>query len=392
MSRPDESDSAGRPLLFSPIRLRELELKNRIVIPPMCQYSAREGVVTDWHLVHLGRYAMGGAGLIFVEATAVEERGRISHGDTGLWRDDQAVALKRVTDFLKANGAIPGVQLAHAGSKGSVCFPWLGGGALDARDAANGSPPWQTVSSTAAPYNSTGPVPRALSTAEVTVFVAAWGSAARRAREAGFEAVEIHAGHGYMLHQFLSSVANQRTDEYGGDFEARTRVLREIVEAVRAQWPAGRPIFVRLSIVDDADPDWSFEDSIKLIAALKERGADVIDCSSGGIGRYMNATRGRNVVGYHVALAAQVRKASGMTCMAGGLITKAQQAEDILQAGHADLVAVAREALTDTNWALHAAAELGFDTVHGQWPAQQGFWLERRAQTAKSMSAGKTPG
>jgi 2,4-dienoyl-CoA reductase-like NADH-dependent reductase (Old Yellow Enzyme family) len=367
-------------LLFSPLRLRGFELKNRIVISPMCQYSAVEGVATDWHMVHLGQFATGGAGLIFTEATAVEERGRITHGDLGLWRDNQSVALRRIVNFIKLSRAVPGIQLAHAGRKASIRPPWHGGAALDATDAAQGFPPWQAVAPSALAYDPSGSQPRALDTDEIPTLVKAWRDAARRARDAGFEAVEVHAAHGYLIHQFLSVTSNKRIDAYGGNLAGRMRLLFEIVEGVRTEWPADRPVFVRLSIADDADPDWSFEDVRTLVMGLKERGVDVIDCSSGGIGKPGYAIRGRHVVGYQIGLAAQVRRATGMTCMAVGLITRGRQAEEILRSGQADVVAVGREALVDPHWALHAAAELGIDDSFATWPRQYGWWLDQRAR------------
>lgn len=375
MAEPDR-----KTLLFSPLRLRGLELKNRVVISPMCQYSARNGFATDWHMVHLGKFATGGAGLVFTEATAVEERGRITHGDHGLWRDDQEAALRRITDFIKSNGSVPALQLAHAGRKASTRPPWQGSAALDQTDSAKGSPPWQSVAPTASAYDPSGSDPRAIDADEIPSLIESWRNAARRARDAGFEVVEVHAAHGYLIHQFLSAASNRRTDSYGGDLAGRMRLLCEIVDGVRAEWPADRPVFVRLSISDDADPGWSFEDTCTLVAALKERGVDVIDCSSGGLTKAGFAIRGRHVVGYQVSLAEQVRRATGLTCMAVGLITHGRQAEEILQAGQADLVAVGRAALDDPNWALHAAADLGVDGGFAAWPVQYGWWLDLSAR------------
>lgn len=382
MTEPDR-----KTLLFSPLRLRGLELKNRVVISPMCQYLARNGVATDWHMVHLGQFATGGAGLIFTEATAVEEHGRITHGDLGLWRDDQGAALQRITDFVKLNGSVPAIQLAHAGRKASIRLPWQGNAALDETDAAKGCPPWQSVAPTASPYDPSGSIPRALGADEIPALIESWRNAAHRARDAGFEVVEVHAAHGYLIHQFLSATSNPRTDSYGGDLAGRMRLLLEIVEGVRAVWPADRPVFVRFSVSDDADPDWSFEDACTLVVALKERGVDVIDCSSGGIAKPGYAIRGRHVIGYQVGLAEQVRRATGMTCMAVGLITSGRQAEEILQAGQADLVAVGREALVDAHWALHAATDLRVDDEFAAWPRQYGWWLDQRARALARVSA-----
>lgn len=376
--------SAAKTLLFSPLRLRGLELKNRIVISPMCQYSANHGVATDWHMVHLGQFAVGGAGLVFTEAAAVEERGRITHGDLGLWRDDQGLALRHIAEFVKENGAIPAIQLAHAGRKASIRLPWEGNGALDQADAEKGCPPWKGVAPTEDSYDRTGSMPRALRTDEIPALVEAWRAAARRARDAGFEVVEVHAAHGYLIHQFLSGTSNRRTDSYGGSLTGRMRLLLEIVEVVRAEWPSDRPVFVRISVADDSDSSWSFEDACTLVLALKERGVDVIDCSSGGIAKPGFAIRARNVLGYQVGLAEQVRRATAMTCMAVGLITRGKQAEDILQTGQADLVAVGREAMVDARWALHAAEELGVAIGYSAWPSKYGWWLDLRARALAS--------
>lgn len=381
------TDSNPPPLLFTPLTLRGLKLKNRVAISPMCQYSARDGVAAEWHMVHLGRFATGGAGLIFTEAAAVEERGRITHGDLGLWRDDQIAELRRVTEFIKAHGAVPAIQLAHAGRKGSTRPPWLGAAALDETDSKVGMPPWPTVAPSALSYDPSGSFPRALQAEEIPDLIRAWRHAARRARECGFEVVEIHGAHGYLIHQFLSAVSNKRTDGWGGDLAGRMRFLLEVVETVRAEWPADRPVFVRLSILDEADPDWRLEDALAVVAALKERGVDVIDCSSGGIGKPGFAIRGRHVVGYQVGLAGEVRKATGMTCMAVGLITYGRQAEEVLRSGQADLVAIGREALVDPHWALRAAAELRVDDRFAAWPRQYGWWLDQRARAMARLSA-----
>ena len=382
------TESNDRPLLLTPIRLRGIELKNRIVISPMCQYSACAGIVQDWHMVHLGQFATGGAGLIFTEATAVEERGRITHGDAGLWHDNQIAPFRRIADFLKANGAVPGVQLAHAGRKGATRPPWQGGAALDANDAAHGLPPWETVAPSALRYDPSGPMPRALHTEEIPAILNAWRNAARRAREAGFEIVEIHGAHGYLIHEFLSGTSNKRTDAYGGSLAGRMRFLLEVVERVRGEWPQDKPVFVRLSVADEADPDWTFDSTLTLIAALKERGVDIIDCSTGGIGKAGLAIRGRYIRGYQVDMAEKVRRAAGISVMAVGLITRGRQAEEILRNGQADLVAVGREALVDPHWALHAAAELGVDPEFAAWPPQYGWWLAYRARALASRKSG----
>lgn len=381
------TDTDATPLLFTPFRLRQLETRNRVVISPMCQYSARDGLASDWHMVHLGQFAMGGAGIVFTEAAAVEERGRITHGDLGIWREDQARAIRSVVDFIKAHGAVPAIQLAHAGRKGSARPPWQAAVALDATDAAENRPPWETVAPSAFAFEPTAAMPRALAADEMPALITAWRTAAARARDVGFEAVEVHAAHGYLIHQFLSSLSNRRNDAWGGDLARRMRLLLEIVEAVRAEWPTDRPMFVRLSVADEADPEWTLADVLTLVGELSARGVDVIDCSSGGIGKSGYAIRGRHIVGYQIGLAEQVRRASRMTCMAVGLITNGRQAEDVLRAGQADLVAVGREALVDPFWARHAAADLGFDDSFKTWPRQYGWWLDKRAQSMRRVGA-----
>jgi 2,4-dienoyl-CoA reductase-like NADH-dependent reductase (Old Yellow Enzyme family) len=368
-------------LLFSPAKLRDVELKNRVMISPMCQYAASDGVATDWHMVHLGQYALGGAGVVFAEATAVEERGRITHGDLGLWRDDQIGALRGVAAFIRSNGAVPAIQLAHSGRKGSIRRPWEGNGPLDEVDSRNGYPPWETVGPSPLAYEANATIPHVLSGDEIALVVAAWRSAARRAREAEFDVVEVHAAHGYLIHQFLSQMSNTRTDRYGGSLSNRMRLLLEIVDAVRTEWPSSKPVFVRLSVMDDADDGWKIEDAYRVVDALRKCGIDVIDCSSGGISRPGFAIRGRYVPGYQVSLAESVRRATGMKCVAVGLITTGSQAELVLRSGQADLVAIGREALVDPHWAVRVATEMGLDPTYETWPKQYGWWLDRRARS-----------
>lgn len=377
--------------LFTSLRIADVQLKNRIVISPMCQYSGTGGFATAFHMVHLGQYALGGAGLVFTEATAVEERGRITHADLGLWCDEQIAPLRAIAAFIQKSGAVPGIQLAHSGRKGSIRMPWEGNGPLTESDAAAGSPPWTTVAPSPLSYEPDARIPTALTDHEVKTVVDAWRQAARRAREADFAVLEVHAAHGYLIHQFLSLSSNRRTDEYGKSLENRMRFLLEIVEAVRQEWPASRPLFVRLSVLDDADDEWTIDDSCRVVEALKRRGVDVIDCSSGGISKPGFAIRGRYVPGYQVSLAENVTRKTGMPCVAVGLITGGVQAEEILRLGQADLVAIGREALVDPHWAVRAATQMGVDPGFETWPKQYGWWLDRRERALKQRENSAAP-
>jgi 2,4-dienoyl-CoA reductase-like NADH-dependent reductase (Old Yellow Enzyme family) len=346
-------------MLFTTLALREVTLRNRIVMSPMCQYSAEDGFASDWHLVHLGTRAVGGAGLVMTEATAVEARGRISPRDLGIWKEEHVAALRRISSFVAAQGAVPGMQLAHAGRKGSTAVPWEGGRPLAEREGG-----WQVIGPSPLPFGSGYAVPRALDEQEVGDIVSAFASAARRALEAGFKIVEIHAAHGYLLHQFLSPLSNRRSDRYGGSFENRTRLVREVVRAVRTVWPERLPLFVRISATDWIDGGWDIEQSVELTRLLGAEGVDLIDCSSGGI-------RGEVKIpfapGYQVPFAQRVRQETGLKTGAVGLITSAQQAEHILVTGQADLVVLARQLLRDPYWPLRAAFELRTDVP---WPDQ----------------------
>ncbi len=371
-------------MLLSPLKVRGLALKNRVVISPMCQYSAIDGVVTDWHLVHLGRFAIGGAALVFVEATGVEARGRISPGDVGLWNDEQARALARIADFLKANGAAAGIQLAHAGRKGSTRRPWDGGGELAAEDVAKGEPPWETLAPSAIPFADNYPRPRAMSLADMAEVILAFRQAAQRAEDAGFDVVEIHAAHGYLLHEFLSTLANHRTDQYGGDLAGRMRFPLEVVETVRAVWPAAKPLFLRVSASDYVDGGLTIDDTVTFARAAKSLGVDVIDCSSGG----NTPTPPTIYPGYQVPYAQAVRAGADIATMAVGLILDARQAEDILAEGKADLIALARAALDDPNFAIHASAALTGKPDYSLAPTPAKSGLDRLAQSLRHMAKG----
>jgi len=374
------------PLLFEPISLRDVKARNRIVISPMCQYSAHDGQVADWHLVHLGKFAQGGAGIVFTEATAIAANGRITHGDTGIWDDGQIPGLRKIAAFVKDQGAVPAIQLAHAGRKASMARPWFGNGPLTQDDLARGDAAWRIVAPTETPLGDGWIAPRALKKGDLEVLLHAYRQAARRAHAAGFEIVEIHAAHGYLLHTFLSPISNTRSDEYGGSLENRMRFPLEVARAVREAWPADKPLFFRCSSIDDVEGGWSLEDTICLSKELKQKGVDVIDCSSGGIlGSATAATKTTlpRVPGFQLPFSERVRKETGLKAMAVGLILDGRQAEDALQAGRADLIAVGREALYDPNWPLHAARALGVDPEYALWPQQYGWWLTRRESALK---------
>ena len=366
------------PKLFEPLTLRGLTLKNRVVISPMCQYSAYEGFVTDWHVGHLASFARGGAGLVFVEATGVEARGRITYGCTGIWTDGHVPGYRRICETVKSLGSVPAIQLAHAGRKGSAQRPWHGNDALTQEDFARGEMNWQTVSADAEPIFPHWVTPHALSVEEIGVVRDAYVRATKRALDAGFEVVEVHGAHGYLLNSFFSPLTNHRDDAYGGDAERRMRLPLEIAEAVRAAWPDDKPLFYRVSAIDDVPGGIELEDTLALARELAARGVDVIDCSSGGIADDETADHEALGEGFQVPYAARMRADAGITSMAVGLIRRPEHAEEIVAQGQADLVAIGREALRDPHWALHAAETLGADPEMAMWPEQYGWWLVRR--------------
>jgi 2,4-dienoyl-CoA reductase-like NADH-dependent reductase (Old Yellow Enzyme family) len=368
-------------MLFDEIQIREVRIRNRIVVSPMCQYSAQDGHVTDWHLVHLGKFAQGGAGVVFVEATAVEKRARITHGDTGIWDDAHIAGLKRISDFVRSQGAVPAIQLAHAGRKASMARPWYGNAPLTQADFDRGDKPWSIVAPSGSAIGENWIKPRPFGKGDFQVVLNAYRQAVRRAHAAGFDILELHAAHGYLLHTFLSPLSNTRSDEYGGSRENRMRFPLEIAREVRNAWPASKPLFMRVSSIDDVEGGWSIEDTIAFAKELKATGVDVIDCSSGGIlGSATAATRTlvQRVPGFQIPFAERIKKEAGVMTMAVGLILTPLMAEEALQSGAADLIAVGREALYDPNWPLHAAAALGVDPEFQRWPVQYGWWLTRR--------------
>jgi 2,4-dienoyl-CoA reductase-like NADH-dependent reductase (Old Yellow Enzyme family) len=347
-------------MLFSPLSIHSIQFKNRIVVSPMCQYSSKDGFATDWHLVHLGSRAVGGAGLIITEATAISPEGRISPDDLGIWKDDHILNLTRITQFIRHNGSVAGIQLAHAGRKASTQSPWKGGNPISPTEEGG----WQVVAPSAISFHDDGPQPLALTDEGLEKVRADFETAAIRALEAGFQVIEIHAAHGYLLHQFLSPLSNQRSDSYGGSFENRIRLLLEVIERVKRVWPSSLPLFVRISATDWTEGGWTADDAIALAAILKDKGVDVIDCSSGG-----NVAKAKIPVGpgYQVTFAERIKQETGIMTGAVGLITSAEQAEAILTNGQADLVLLAREFLRDPYFPLHAAYELGDDV---KWPVQ----------------------
>ena len=353
--------------LLSPLTIRGVTLRNRIVMSPMCQYSAEEGLANDWHLVHLGSRAAGGVSLVIVEATAVTRNARISPRDLGIWSDEHLEPLARIARFVHSQGAVAGIQLAHAGRKAGCAPPWLGGAYLE-------TPGWTIVGPSPIPFHDNGPVPEPLDETGIDAIVTAFEAAARRALAAGFRLIEIHAAHGYLLHEFLSPLSNHRKDRYGGSLENRMRLLLRVAERLRGLMPEDLPLFVRISATDWGDGGWDIEQSVELAKRLKERRVDLIDVSSGG-----TLPRAQIPVakGYQVPFARRIRDEAGIMTGAVGLITEPQHADEIITGGDADLVLLARELLREPYWALKAQHELGEDPA---WPIPYGYAVKRRAR------------
>jgi 2,4-dienoyl-CoA reductase-like NADH-dependent reductase (Old Yellow Enzyme family) len=348
------------PNLFDPLSIRDLTLPNRIVVSPMCEYSSIDGFANDWHLVHLGSRAVGGAGLILTEAAAVTPEGRISPGDLGIWSDNHIEFLARITRFIHSQGSVAGIQLAHAGRKASTYRPWDGDGAVP-----EGSGGWKNVvAPSAIPFAENYVQPRALTQERIQAVVRAFAEAASRARGAGFRVIEIHAAHGYLISEFLSPLANHRTDEYGGSFANRIRLLLEVVRAVRGTWPESAPLFVRISATDWVEGGWTLDESVELAKRLKDSGADLVDCSSGG-----NVPPAQIPIGpgYQTPFAERIRREAKILTGAVGMITAPSQADHIIRTGQADVAIIAREFLRDPYWPLRAARELGYSAP---WPVQ----------------------
>lgn len=366
-SHVDHDRTAPDIDLLSPLAIRGVTLRNRIAVSPMCQYCAVDGLADDWHLVHLGSRAAGGAGLIFVEATAVTAQGRITAGDTGIWSDDHIGPLARIARFLKQMGAVPGIQLAHAGRKASTKVPWEGGAQLK-----NGEGAWETIAPSAIPFYEGDTPPRELNEAGIEEVTSAFCDATKRAVAAGFEIIELHAAHGYLLHEFLSPLSNHRTDRYGGSLENRIRLVLEVASAMRKTLDNGTPLFVRISATDWVEGGWDLEQSIVLARELKARGVDLIDTSSGALVPHAKIPVGKN---YQVPLSAAIREQTGIMTGAVGLITEPAQANEIITSGAADLVLLGREMLREPYWALKAQQALNQDP---SWPTQYGYAVIRR--------------
>ncbi|MFI5345610.1 MAG: NADH:flavin oxidoreductase/NADH oxidase [Elusimicrobiota bacterium] len=347
--------------LFSPLRLRGVDIRNRVFVSPMCQYSCRDGLATDWHLVHLGSRAVGGAGLVMAEATAVEPEGRISPGDSGLWSEAHARAWAPTARFLREQGAVPAIQLAHAGRKASTAAPWDGGGPLKPGEGA-----WTAVAPSAVPFDAGYPAPRELTTSGISALTANFAASAKLALLAGFEAVELHFAHGYLAHSFLSPLSNKRTDGYGGGFEGRTRFPLEIAAAVRGVWPERLPLLVRVSATDWVEGGWDLSQTVELAKKLKTAGVDFIDCSSGGAVPNAKIPVGP---GFQVPFAEAVKREAEIATGAVGMITEPAQAEEIVASGKADAVLLARQFLREPYWTQRAAAALG---AQAPWPKQYG--------------------
>ncbi len=383
------------PMLFDPLPLRGITLPNRIVVSPLCMYSAIDGMAQPWHFAHLSTFARGKAGLVFTEATAVEARGRITPQCLGIWTDEQAQALKPITEFIESMGSVPGIQLAHAGRKASVRRPFTEkpGSPLNEEDAAQGEPAWQTVAPSAEPVGPGFPTPTELGQAGLEEIKDAFVQAAKRSVNVGFKVIELHMAHGYLLHSFLSPLSNHRSDSYGGDIEGRMRFPLEVVKAVRAVIPEDYPLFSRISAIDGIEGGWSMDDSVIFCQAMADNGVDVVDCSSGGISgapRFRIDDEGKPLTqssarkpGFQVPYAERARKETDIKSMAVGVIIDPHQAEEILQTGGADLVALGREIMHDPFWPLHAAEALGVDPDFKMWPEQYAWAVDRRSQIAR---------
>ena len=345
--------------LFQPLTIRSIQIKNRIAVSPMCQYSSEDGFANDWHLVHLGSRAVGGAALIIAEATSVSPQGRITPHDLGIWKDQHVEFLKRITHFIQQQNAVAGIQLAHAGRKASHHRPWEGSAVLQQHEDA-----WKTEAPSAIPYKNDEPTPHELSKEEIQNIVDDFKKAAIRAKEAGFQIIELHGAHGYLLHEFLSPLSNHRKDEYGGSFENRIRFVIEIIEAVRKVWSDDLPLFLRISATDWVEGGWTMEESVELSKIVKTKGVDLIDCSSGG-----NSPEQKIPVSplYQIPFSERIKNEAGIMTGAVGLITTAQQAEEIISSQQADIIFLARQFLREPYFSLHAAKELGVDIV---WPSQ----------------------
>lgn len=369
--------------LFTPFRLRGVTARNRVVIAPMWQYKGVQGMPTDWHLMHLGRFADGGAGIVFQEATAVERRGCGTVGDIGIWDDSFVPAMSRIASAIKNFGSVPAIQLGHAGRKSRTKLPLDGRGELEHTPEIEDWEAWEPIAPSPVPIHEGWQPPREMTHDDIAEVIEAFAAAARRAAQAGYEIVEVHGAHGYLLNQFLSPHTNLRTDEYGDSDANRSRLLFEVVEAVRTEWPDHLPLFVRLSCVDRSG--WEMNDTVRIARGLKRLGVDVIDCSSGGIKGSPVSPGGTLNYGYQLPYAEQIRREVDVPTMAVGLIVHPEQAEKALESGQADLIALGREALQNPNWAFDAALKLGADSPYEILADTTGFWLENRAEAVPGL-------
>lgn len=371
-------EAGQQPILFTPITIRGVTSKNRIVVSPMCQYNSDDGGPGDWQMMHIGRLAVGGAGIIFGEETGVEARGRKTYKCAGIWDDKHIPMFRKLTDFIKEQDAVPAIQLGHAGRKASCHTATEDWRPLEDKDAADGMPPWQGLAPSALDQLPRRFIPKAMDQNDIRTVLDAWREATRRSMDAGYDILEIHGAHGYLIHQFLSPVSNHRNDAYGGDRAGRMRFALEVAEVVRGAWPQDKPLFFRVSAVDGEGGIWSLEDTVALSKELKDRDIDLVDCSSGGISGDSEMPMVPRIEQFQAGFADRVRREAGIMTIAVGGITQAQQAEDILQSGRADLVALAREFLWNADWAAHAAKELGAVDPYGQMPHEYAYRLRQR--------------
>jgi len=372
--------------LFQPYQLRDIHFKNRLVVSPMSQYRAENGFANDWHMVHLGRFALGGAGLVFVEATAVEERGRRTPGDLGIWDDSQIKELKRITSFLETEGSVPGIQLAHAGRKASERRPWHNEQPLDAEDyELRSEKSWSAIAPSPVPYADGWPDPTEMSVDDIEEVIKTFGEAARRSKEAGFKVIEVYAAHGFLVHQFLSPLTNQRIDDWGGCDSNRRRFAIEVARSIRKHWPEKYPLIFRLSATDWIDGGIEIEGAIETAKCLSNEGVDMIDCSTGGIGGKDRPSRMVISQGFQVEFAKRIKEEAHIATMAVGFLWDPQFCEGIVKNNEADMVALARELLDDPNWPLRAASQLECDPDYQLWPVESGWWLQKRERLLQKL-------
>jgi 2,4-dienoyl-CoA reductase-like NADH-dependent reductase (Old Yellow Enzyme family) len=375
------------PNLFEPLSIRNVVFKNRIVLAPMMQYRAIDGFASDWHLIHFGKFALGGFAAVMTEVVAVEREGRISHGDLGLWSDQHTEGLKRCVAAIHAEDSLAAIQIGHAGRKASVRKAWEGGAPLTDEDTNRGAPAWQPVGPSPIAPSSDYPVPQVLSLEQIAGLVRSFATAARRADQAGFDILEIHGAHGYLIASFLSPLSNLREDEFGGDLNGRMQFALKVGAAVRAVWPANKPLFFRISAEDGGGTHgWGLDDSLTLSTELKAIGVDILDCSSGGIQGSATVQNSKKGLGYQVPFSDLIRRDSQVSTMAVGLILTGQQAEKIISSGQADLVAIGRQALYDPYWPLHAQQELMPDPDFNGWNESTRWWLQKRATALKTLN------